>query len=109
MKIWVFPVIKAGFPCENLGTVGNKLSREYLFSLQGPGLQSTFFSWLIMHAFIAILLLCAQVFAAKTSKKWYFVTKIVLTYYEKKIVLVIEKNFWNSRLKAENLQTFWDH
>ena len=24
----------------------------------------------------------------------------------KKIVLVIEKNFWNSRLKAENLQTF---
>ena len=26
-----------------------------------------------------------------------------------KIVLVIEKKFWNSRLKAENLQTFWDH
>ena len=25
------------------------------------------------------------------------------------IVLVIEKNFWNSRLKAENLQKFWDH
>jgi hypothetical protein len=24
-----------------------------------------------------------------------------------KIVLVIEKNFWNSRLKAENLQKFW--
>ena len=41
-------------------------------------------------------------------KKWYFVTKIVLTFYEKKIVLVIEKNVWNSRLKAENLQTFWD-
>ena len=31
----------------------------------------------------------------------YFVTKIVLTY--------CEKNFWNSRLKAENLQNFWDH
>ena len=27
----------------------------------------------------------------------------------RKIVLVIEKNFWNSRLKAENLQNFWDH
>ena len=27
----------------------------------------------------------------------------------KKIVLVIEKNFWNSRLKGENLQNFWDH
>ena len=26
-----------------------------------------------------------------------------------KIVLVIEKNFWNSWLKAENLQKFWDH
>ena len=26
-----------------------------------------------------------------------------------KIVRVIEKNFWNSRLKAENLQNFWDH
>ena len=25
-----------------------------------------------------------------------------------KIVLVIEKNFWNSRLKAENLQNFRD-
>ena len=26
-----------------------------------------------------------------------------------KIVLVIEENFWNSRLKAENFQNFWDH
>ena len=26
-----------------------------------------------------------------------------------KIVLVIEKNFWNSRLKAEKFQNFWDH
>ena len=26
-----------------------------------------------------------------------------------KIVLVIQKNFWNSRLKAKNLQKFWDH
>ena len=26
-----------------------------------------------------------------------------------KIILVIEKKFWNSRLKAENLQNFWDH
>ena len=27
------------------------------------------------------------------SKLWYFVTKIVLTYREKKFVLLIEKNF----------------
>ena len=26
-----------------------------------------------------------------------------------KNVLVIEKNFWNSRLKAKNLPNFWDH
>ena len=26
-----------------------------------------------------------------------------------KIALVIKKNFWNSRLKAESLQKFWDH
>ena len=26
-----------------------------------------------------------------------------------RIVLVIEKNFWNLRLKAENFQNFWDH
>ena len=37
---------------------------------------------------------------------WYFVTKIVRTYCEKKIVLVIEKFFWNLRLKAENMKIF---
>ena len=26
-----------------------------------------------------------------------------------KIVLVIKKNFWNSRLKAKSFQKFWDH
>ena len=43
-----------------------------------------------------------------TLMDWYFVTKIVLTYCEKKIVLFIEKNFWNLRLKVENFQNFWD-
>ena len=27
----------------------------------------------------------------------------------RKIVLLIEKYFWNSRLKAKNLQNIWDH
>ena len=37
-------------------------------------------------------------------------SEIVLTNCEKKMFyLVTEKNFWNSRLKAENLQKFWDH
>ena len=34
---------------------------------------------------------------------WYFVTKIVLTYSEKKLFyLVIEKNFWNSRFEGRD-------
>ena len=39
----------------------------------------------------------------------YFVTKIVLTYCEKKLLYWSKKNFWNSRLEAKNLQNFWDH
>ena len=38
-----------------------------------------------------------------TEVEWYFVTKIVLTFCDKKNVLVI---FWNSRLKAKNFQNF---
>ena len=38
----------------------------------------------------------------------YFDSQIVLTFCEKKNVLVIKKNFWNSRLKAENLKFFVD-
>ena len=39
--------------------------------------------------------------------KWYFVTKIILTVLLwEKIVIVIEINFWNSRLKTVNLQNF---
>ena len=35
--------------------------------------------------------------------------EIILRYFITKIVLVFEKNFWNSRLKFENLQNFWNH
>ena len=34
--------------------------------------------------------------------------KYILRYFITKIVLVFEKNFWNSRLKAKNFQK-WDH
>ena len=44
-----------------------------------------------------------------TSLKWYFATKIVLTYCEKNLFYWLRKNIWNSRLKAENFQNFWDH
>ena len=33
----------------------------------------------------------------------------LLTVKKKLFYLVIEKIFWNLRLKAKNLQTFWDH
>ena len=52
--------------------------------------------------FIEIFIL----FKIKNALQWYFVNKIVLTYCEKKKnVLVIQKIFWNSRLKAENLRS----
>ena len=50
------------------------------------------------------------------NKKWpNFLIEMVFCYLNcsdllwEKIVLVIEKTFWNSRLKAENLENFWDH
>ena len=42
----------------------------------------------------------------REEKQGYFATKIVLTYCEKKIVQLIEKNFGNLRLKSENLIFF---
>ena len=49
-------------------------------------------------------------------QKLYFWCKTMIFCYQncsdllgKKIVLVIKKNFWYSRLKAETLQKFWDH
>ena len=35
---------------------------------------------------------------ALTFPKWHFFTKIVLTYCEKKNLLVIEKNFWSCKI-----------
>ena len=51
---------------------------------------------------LAKTIMHAKTFAILQKKKntWYFVTKSVL---------VIEKKFWNSRLKVKNLQKFWDH
>ena len=51
--------------------------------------------------------------AAKNKRRimWemVFCYKIFSDLLWEKIVLVIEKNFWNSRLKAENFQNVWDH
>ena len=46
---------------------------------------------------------------AMENKTWYFVTKIVLTYCVKKLFYWLGKICQKSRLKAENLQKFFDH
>ena len=54
---------------------------------------------------------------SRVSSKLYFVIKIVLNYCEKKLFwTTVRKNcsidrekLWNSMLKAENFQRFWDH
>ena len=59
-------------------------------------LKLSVFPWLnffSIHLFVKIMVFCYQ---NCSDLLW------------EKIVLVIEKNFWNSRLKAENLQNFWD-
>ena len=50
-----------------------------------------------------------QNFLSLSSWKWYFVTKIVLTRLWEKIVLVIEKNFWNSSLSFEITITIYSN
>ena len=51
----------------------------------------------------------------KNEKNVKIVNEMVFCYQNcsdllwEKIDLVIEKNFWNRRLKAKNLQKFWDH
>ena len=51
----------------------------------------------------------------KKESKLTILLKIVFCYQNcsglmwEKIVLVIEKKVWNSRLKVDNLQNFWDH
>ena len=64
------------------------------------------------HSF---LLCCNSIYATGNFKQIGFEAEMVFCYQNcsdllwEKIVLVMEKNFWNSRLKAENLQNFWDH
>ena len=54
--------------------------------------------------FLICILICQR--RKRKSWKWYFVSKILPSSCEGKNVLVIEKNFWNLRLKANNLKFF---
>ena len=56
-----------------------------------------------------LLDLMSKTFSTKSSISMVFCYQSCSDLLWEKIVLVIQKNFWNSRLKAENLQNFWDH
>ena len=62
--------------------------------------MATSISYLYSVAVLVIFFIWIQVFRND------FVLKIVMTYFEKKNVQVIEKNLENSRHKANN---FWDY
>ena len=64
-----------------------------------------FLTVIVSTWYFAVLIFCYQNCSDLLWKKWYFVTKIVLTYCEKKL-FQWSRNSW---LKAENLQIFWDH
>ena len=66
---------------------------------------------------IHLLLFSEQIIHRQSSNEWVKNSRKMVFCYQncsdllcEKIVLVIEKNFWNSQLKAENLQKkIWDH
>ena len=85
------------------------LKKHYIFFFLGISLVNLFFELIFGRSKtgpqtdVAFVLTCCG-FLTQTcanlwgsvgimGNNWYFVTKIVLTYCEKKIVLVIEKNF----------------
>ena len=72
--------------------------------------------FLDFHFLIAINGMQISMMQTQIMQTIQVVLKRMVFYYQncsdvlwEKIVIVIEKNFWNSRLKAENLQKFWDH
>ena len=88
----------------------NSTAAKYLYGVYGPFCPFQIFSevarynkWLIEHYGN----MGCQVF--KRGIEMVFCYQNCSDLLWEKIVLVIEKNFWNSRLKAKNLQIFWDH
>ena len=69
-------------------------------------------SWMIGDAILSFF---PWIFYFRSNSQLSSYVKMVFCYQNysdllwEKIALVIEKNFWNSRLKGKNLQVFWDH
>ena len=93
-------------------------ARYYLlwFLPMFPGSSSSFAIWCI---FLCLALIRPKNFRITNVNNFIIkkkkILEMVFCYQNcsdllwEKNVLVIEKNFWNSRLKAENLQNIWDH
>ena len=84
-------------------------NQQYIFFIYFAAYGTARLSILVFFFFVKIIelkiaLIKAKMVAHCTSHRlvWYFVTKIVLTYCEKKFVIVIEKNFkirgWRPRI-----------
>ena len=72
--------------------------------------------FLDFHFLIAINGMQISMMQTQIMQTIQVVLKRMVFYYQncsdvlwEKNVLMIEKNFWNSRLKAKNFQKFWDH
>ena len=92
---WFFQVIKKSFPLWILNSVW----------------KWTYWNFLTFMTLDALKIFLHQVEIITSINRMY----LVFCYQNcsdllwEKMVLVIEKNFWNSRLKVENLQNVWDH
>ena len=51
------------------------------------------------------IIMIGGIFMLKYTTKW----SVAMVFCYQNFLTYCEKNFWNSRLKAENLQKFWDH
>ena len=91
----------------NFHFLGEVMTRQPRFEINRPLVIS------ILLYFISIVSWFHSI--SKKSGIWIKLPKMVLCYQNcfelicEKIVLLIEKNCWNLRLKAKNLQNFWDH
>ena len=77
----------------------------YFFCWTFPPLQFEYF----IHLVLSYIEKCPDKYGEISEIEIVFCYQNCSDLLWEKNVQVIEKNFWNSRLKAENLQNLWDH
>ena len=85
--------------------------RSKISFLLGPGPKTFFSTAFCYFNHFQIEMVCSRVgsLLCRICIEMLFCYQNCSDLLWEKIVLVIEKNFWNSRLKAKNFQKFWDH